>query len=51
MTFSEFSTMYSSMYRIARNRDPFAISIRRAFNRYRHLDSVMIAAAVTEELA
>lgn len=51
MSFTEFSAMFSSMYREARGQTPFAITIRRTFNRLRHLDSVTIASTLQEELA
>jgi len=51
MTFDEFSVLFTKLYRAQHNRDPFSITIRRAFNRHRHLPAPTVVRVLTEELA
>lgn len=51
MTFSEFSEMFARLYRARHDREPYAITTRRAFNRLKHLSAPTIVVTLTEELA
>lgn len=51
MEFSEFSALFTRMYRAAHDREPYAITIRRAFNRLKHLPAPTIVVTLTDELA
>lgn len=50
MTFDEFSALYHRLYNAHNGRDPFAITVRRAFNRMRHLPAPSVVVAITNEL-
>lgn len=51
MPFSEFAPLYTRLYNTQHGRDPFAITVRRAYNRLNHLPAPSIVIAITEELA